>query len=229
MHTHTHTHTHTDVCVCVCIYTCIHTPTKIREHICIYLHVYVQDLGGWRGPQGYVTPTAADAFVNAYRKWFDSVPPPPHAAHARDLLRDVPLDKEVLLDRYSQHTVHCSSCSGALKRAELAAKVCSRLMIAAATAVPWLISIKLAGVSAAATALAANPTWPAAIGMVVAMKPWLIMAAGFAALEKARQLAKSIAERLTTGLSEYPPPRNRAQGAKGAVRELRTVEQGRSA
>jgi len=30
----------------------------------------VQDLGGWRGDKGYVTPTPADTYVNAYRKWF---------------------------------------------------------------------------------------------------------------------------------------------------------------
>jgi hypothetical protein len=65
----------------------------------------VQDQGGWKGVDGhngYVTPTSSDTFVNAYRKWFDQVPPPPHAAHARDLLRDVPLSKEHLLDRYAQ-------------------------------------------------------------------------------------------------------------------------------
>ena len=54
--------------------------------------------GGWRGREGklgYITPTPADTYVNAYRKWFDGVTPPPHAPHAVDSLRGVPLNKEV--------------------------------------------------------------------------------------------------------------------------------------
>ena len=47
------------------------------------------------------------------------------------------------------------------------------------------------------------------------------------ALFAIRQFAQSVAEKLTTGLGEYPPPRNRPEG-EGAATELRTVEQGRA-
>ena len=61
------------------------------------------------------------------------------------------------------------------------------------------------------------PTW---MGMTV----WIDGSADFWAF----LAAVSIESRLTTGLSEYPPPRNKAAGAKGTEKELRTVEQGRS-
>ena len=50
------------------IYTCIHIYIQLYMYVCIYIYI---------GKLGYVTPTAADTYVNAYRKWFDNVPPPP--------------------------------------------------------------------------------------------------------------------------------------------------------
>ena len=80
----------------------------------------VADVGGWRGKGGYVTPTSADAYVRAYRRAFDAAGPVPHASSAVDFFRQGPLDKTELLDRYTQHTAHCTSCSGALKNANRA-------------------------------------------------------------------------------------------------------------
>ena len=70
----------------------------------------VADVGGWRE---YVTPTPADAYVNAYRKAFDAAGPVPHAPSAVDYFRQAPLDKAALLDRYAQHTAHCYHCQAA--------------------------------------------------------------------------------------------------------------------
>jgi hypothetical protein len=153
--------------------------------------------GGWRA--SYVTPTPADTYVNAYRRWFDAAGPPPYAAHAVDALRGKPLDKAQLLDRYTQHTAHCTSCSGALANACKASAVAKALLIAAAAALPSLLL---------------SSAWPAAAALAVG-------AASVAALQRA---AWSVERRLTSGLSEYPPPRNSGK----ASRELRTVEQGRS-
>lgn len=153
--------------------------------------------GGWRA--SYVTPTPADAYVNAYRRWFDAAGPPPYAAHAVDALRGRPLDKTHLLDRHAQHTAHCKSCAGALANARKASAVAKVLLITAAAAMPALL---LGGAwhMAAALALAAAVT------------------------TAAQRAAWTVEQRLTSGLSEYPPPRNSGK----ASRELRTVEQGRS-
>ena len=64
--------------------------------------------------------------------------------------------------------------------------------------------------------------------LAVSLTPLLAMAALCAALNAARMAAVSVQQRLTSGMHEYPPPRNRQEGAKGTARELRTVEQGRS-
>ena len=164
----------------------------------------VADVGGWRG--NYVTPTAADAYVNAYRAWFDAAGPPPHAAHAVDHFRSAPLDKAALLDRYSQHTAHCTSCLGALRAARRVAAVCRGALLALAAALPSLLG--------ALRPLRAHVRALCGLGVLAALQAL------------AWRAAAVVAQRLTSGMAEYPPPRNRAEG-KGAARELRTVEQGR--
>ena len=164
----------------------------------------VADVGGWRG--NYVTPTAADAYVNAFRAWFDAAGPPPHAAHAVDHFRSAPLDKAALLDRYSQHTAHCTSCLGALRAARRVAAVCRGALLALAAALPSLLG--------ALRPLRAHVRALCGLGVLAALQAL------------AWRAAAVVAQRLTSGMAEYPPPRNRAEG-KGAARELRTVEQGR--
>ncbi|MGK7889351.1 MAG: Rieske 2Fe-2S domain-containing protein [Leptolyngbyaceae cyanobacterium] len=62
--------------------------------------------------QACYLPTQADRYVTAFRKWVQDFMADPFA--------DEPLPPErpkpALLDRYSSHTQHCSSCRGALKR-----------------------------------------------------------------------------------------------------------------
>lgn len=67
----------------------------------------------------YKLPTSADRLVIEFRKWFDQY------CHGQLPWQDVGLsapekeritdDRQFLLDRYRQHTQHCSSCRGALK------------------------------------------------------------------------------------------------------------------
>ncbi|WP_414754427.1 Rieske 2Fe-2S domain-containing protein [Anabaena sp. CCY 9910] len=70
----------------------------------------------------YKMPTSADRLVIEFRKWFDKycdggLPwkevgiPIPEAAAIND-------NRDVLLDRYKQHTRHCSSCRNTLKNIE---------------------------------------------------------------------------------------------------------------
>jgi phenylpropionate dioxygenase-like ring-hydroxylating dioxygenase large terminal subunit len=66
----------------------------------------------------YKMPTTADRLVIEFRKWFDrycggQLPWSEVGITPTNL--NVDESREVVLDRYSQHTQHCSSCRGALK------------------------------------------------------------------------------------------------------------------
>ncbi|MGL5793903.1 MAG: Rieske 2Fe-2S domain-containing protein [Waterburya sp.] len=74
----------------------------------------------------YKMPTQADRFVIEFRKWFDrycqgSLPWQEVGENAE--LIKVNLSREQILDRYQQHTLHCSSCRGALKNIQLLQKI----------------------------------------------------------------------------------------------------------
>ena len=190
----------------------------------------VHDMGGWR--PNYVMPTGADTYVSAYRRWYDAAGPPLHAAHAVDHLQAAPLDKAALLDRFSQHTSHCKSCSGALKAAKRIVSTANVILILLATMLPWVVASSSRGVLTAApalgTALATRSAMlAAATRMMVSMCPLLCISVMVAVVGVARHLGLTVAQRLTSGLPEYPPPRNRPAKGIGKGRELRTVEQGR--
>lgn len=188
----------------------------------------VEDAGGWR--RRYKLPTGADMYVAAYRRWYDAAGPPPHASHAVDHFRTTPLDKTALLDRHAQHTAHCTSCTGALKGAERAAKIGGALLLALGTLCPWIVASTLPAVTSAAAAAVARPASAAAavraaLGLLRALGPLLMLGLLGGGVAAGREFAASIARRLTSGMCEYPPPRNGP--ADAAARELRTVEQGR--
>ncbi|MBV8886649.1 MAG: Rieske 2Fe-2S domain-containing protein [Chroococcidiopsidaceae cyanobacterium CP_BM_RX_35] len=67
----------------------------------------------------YKLPTSADRFVIEFRNWFDKYCQGqlPWGKNSISSLSDESLTSchEVLLDRYRQHTMHCSSCRQALK------------------------------------------------------------------------------------------------------------------
>ncbi len=67
----------------------------------------------------YQMPTSADRFVIEFRKWFDQYS---HGKLPWNLLgiselnpQQMSEDRQIILDRYHQHTQHCSSCKGALQ------------------------------------------------------------------------------------------------------------------
>ncbi len=97
----------------------------------------------------YKMPTAADRFVIEFRRWFDTycggklpweamgITPEPLTIHT---------NRQNVLDRYHQHTIHCTSCRNALKNTKWAKRILTGLAIAtiATTAVlPNSVRIRL--------------------------------------------------------------------------------------
>lgn len=92
----------------------IRTRNPVLDGDMILLH-YQESLlsqeGEWK--TAYTMPTSADRLVIAFRKWFDQF------AKSQLPWQEIPFQeasREVLLDRYHQHTQHCHSCRKALKR-----------------------------------------------------------------------------------------------------------------
>ena len=71
----------------------------------------------------YSTPSSADALLNAYRRYLDSVADKTREAGLNEMADSVVGSSEygddaprsVMLDRYNTHTVNCPTCSSALK------------------------------------------------------------------------------------------------------------------
>lgn len=70
----------------------------------------------------YKMPTLADKLIIEFRNWFDKysggkLPWQEVGINPPDILPILPMNqnREQILDRYHQHTQHCSSCRGALK------------------------------------------------------------------------------------------------------------------
>lgn len=67
----------------------------------------------------YKMPTTADRLVIEFRNWFDKYSngrlPWPEVAINTDDYATINNNREAVLNRYKQHTQHCSSCRGALK------------------------------------------------------------------------------------------------------------------
>jgi Pheophorbide a oxygenase len=90
----------------------------------------------------YKMPTAADRFVIEFRRWLDThcegkfpwanfgITPSPVTLHE---------DRRQIMDRYAQHTRHCSSCRQALGRikiAKLSLSAIGILLVTIATVLP---------------------------------------------------------------------------------------------
>ncbi|MGL5876876.1 MAG: Rieske 2Fe-2S domain-containing protein, partial [Xenococcaceae cyanobacterium] len=79
-------------------------------------YLFKQEHQSWK--TAYKMPTTADRMVIEFRKWFDrycngQLPWQEVGITPKNL--NVDEHREVILDRYRQHTQHCSSCRGALK------------------------------------------------------------------------------------------------------------------
>ncbi|MEC4985591.1 MAG: Rieske 2Fe-2S domain-containing protein [Oscillatoria sp. PMC 1068.18] len=70
----------------------------------------------------YKLPTSADRLVIEFRRWFDKYCDgklPWNEVNVKQINEH----REVVLDRYKQHTQHCHSCRGALKNVQLLQKI----------------------------------------------------------------------------------------------------------
>jgi phenylpropionate dioxygenase-like ring-hydroxylating dioxygenase large terminal subunit len=77
-----------------------------------------QSTKNWK--QAYQMPTSADRMVIEFRKWFDQYCDsklPWHNSNGQ--LPPLNENRQFLLDRYHQHTQHCSSCRQALKKIQI--------------------------------------------------------------------------------------------------------------
>ncbi|MFW6295884.1 MAG: Rieske 2Fe-2S domain-containing protein [Halothece sp.] len=88
---------------------------NVLEDDQIFLHYqerYLDQLGGSeKFAKAFYLPTKADRFVVELRNWVNQYEAEPFP----DETLSPALSTEQLLDRYSSHTIHCSSCRSALK------------------------------------------------------------------------------------------------------------------
>jgi len=120
----------------------------------LFLHWQERQLesrgGSRRAIRSFHLPTGADLYVRALHDWvnrhggepFPGEPLPPRLGLA------------ALMEREQAHTVHCRSCSGALRRLLLLRRVCELLVVVGLAAVAWqgpgpLAAVALAGVAIA--------------------------------------------------------------------------------
>jgi phenylpropionate dioxygenase-like ring-hydroxylating dioxygenase large terminal subunit len=96
----------------------IQTRNAVLDGDMVLLHYQERVLAQTQATQtwktAYIMPTGADRLVIEFRRWMDKYGH--HMALNPDLLSSTPLPREVLLDRYHQHTEICSSCRSALRR-----------------------------------------------------------------------------------------------------------------
>ena len=81
----------------------------------------------------YKMPTAADSFVIEFRRWFDTYcggKLPWEMVGIKPEETTIHENRRKVLDRYHQHTIHCSSCRTALKRIQWAKRIFVALMVA---------------------------------------------------------------------------------------------------
>ncbi len=99
----------------------IRTRNQVLDGDMILLHSQEAALaqkGHWK--TAYTMPTRADRLVIEFRKWFEKYYQSqlPWQAIGSEISSPSAIEtrRDVLLDRYHQHTQHCQSCQGALKR-----------------------------------------------------------------------------------------------------------------
>ncbi|MGJ5674113.1 MAG: Rieske 2Fe-2S domain-containing protein [Nostochopsis sp.] len=107
----------------------------------------------------YKLPTSADRLVIEYRNWFDKYChgqlPWSEVGISVPEVRNINENREQVLDRYKQHTQHCSSCRGALKvvqRLQIALLAYFAITVAGVAVLPDALRVQL-GLPVVITAL----------------------------------------------------------------------------
>jgi phenylpropionate dioxygenase-like ring-hydroxylating dioxygenase large terminal subunit len=98
----------------------------------------------------YKLPTSADRLVIEYRNWFDKYChgqlPWTEVGISVPEIRNINENREQVLDRYKQHTQHCSSCRGALKvvqRLQVALLAYFAITVAGVAVLPDALRVQL--------------------------------------------------------------------------------------
>lgn len=98
----------------------IKTRNSVLDGDMVLLHYQEQELYRQQQSQSWKTaykmPTGADRLVIEFRRWLDTY----GTDHRLKPANATPLSRDVLLDRYHQHTQICQSCRQALQRIKLA-------------------------------------------------------------------------------------------------------------
>ena len=92
----------------------------------VLLHQQENFLQNENWKTAYKMPTSADRLVIEFRNWFDRYcngKLPWHQVGVDVPASAIEKPREVLLDRYSQHTQHCSSCRQTVKTIELTQRI----------------------------------------------------------------------------------------------------------
>ena len=99
----------------------IKTRNAVLDGDMVLLHQQESFLQNANWKTAYKMPTSADRMVIEFRNWFDRYCEGklPWDKVGVTTLPAVETSRKVLLDRYHQHTQHCSSCRKALKRMQL--------------------------------------------------------------------------------------------------------------
>ncbi|MHC5828922.1 MAG: Rieske 2Fe-2S domain-containing protein, partial [Nostoc sp.] len=107
----------------------------------------------------YRLPTSADRLVIEYRNWFDKYCqgqlPWNQVGISVPEIRNLNNNREQVLDRYKQHTQHCSSCRRALKvvqRLQAGLLIYFAISVCAVALLPDTLKVKL-GLPLTVTAL----------------------------------------------------------------------------
>jgi hypothetical protein len=120
-----------------------------------------QQTDSWK--TAYKLPTEADRLVIEFRKWFDQYSqgklPWEEVGISQAETFSLPKTRREILDRYHQHTQHCSSCRGALKavkRWQIGLIVYFAIALSSAAILPdhWRLTVGLPLVITALASLA---------------------------------------------------------------------------
>lgn len=99
---------------------------------------YLEAAGGSeKVAKAFYLPTKADLFVLAFRNWVNEYDADPFPGESFPPLRS----REELLDRYHSHTIHCRSCSTALRRIQKLREIAAILAAIAWITAPLLTVI----------------------------------------------------------------------------------------
>ncbi|KAF8055112.1 PTC52 [Scenedesmus sp. PABB004] len=165
---------------------------QVLDSDAMLLHVQERLLHEGRDPNwrsAFFLPAGADTGIIKFRQWFDAAGPIPWPPGLAGTGLGPPKAREVVMDRYAQHTAHCKDCSAALRAAQRLQALALGLAAVAGAACVAVLTAAASGAAAAAAVATAGPA-AGALGALAAAPAWAGGALGaFAALSLAAHVA----------------------------------------